>query len=52
MGYNIEGLLQEGEYLNSLDLYTKLKYVKLVLETGGDVEVVQRLSLQLLGKQF
>ena len=34
------------------NLYTNLTYVKLVLETGGDVEVVQKLALKLLGKQF
>ena len=27
-------------------------YVKLVLETGGDAEVVKKLAMKLLGKQF
>jgi len=51
MGYKVENLLQDS-YLYQPDLYSQLKYVKLVLETGGCVEVVQKLARQLLGKQF
>ena len=51
MGYQISCFLDEV-YLKDDSLYTNLMYVKLVLETGGDVEVVQRLAKKLLGRQF
>ena len=46
MGHKVENLLQDS-YLYQPDLYSQLKYVKLVLETGGSVEVVQKLARQL-----
>jgi len=49
MGHNVDKLLDDA-YLYKQDLYSQLMYVKLALEIGRDVEVVQKLSRQLLGR--
>jgi len=49
MGLKVDQLLDDT-YMLAEDLYSNLMYVKLVLETKSDVEVVQRLALKLLGR--